>query len=339
MAHTKLDSQHLLACQALFDQLWTEESSKSPVEVVATAATTAAASQVMQCPVCHEDSVKRDCNLIVCVNCGIEIDDQVCSEISDRPEWKFDEEKNNDRCGPPTNELLYESSYSTSIAPSHFASSHQRKMLNKLQLWQAMPSKERTLRDDFNEITIACGDNEPKCVVQYAKVLFKMVEEARRMDSEGHRKEIRVALLASAVFYACKIHGRVRSYKEISNWFNIQESSFTQGLKIFFRLMCNKISMTELVTNHRDYVDKFCNNLGLSKEVREMSHDIANKSVTLGILRGNTPATIAASSIFFVINMYGLNISKKLVSKQTGISEVTIGKTYQKLNSYLEHLL
>jgi transcription initiation factor TFIIB len=94
-----------------------------------------------------------------------------------------------------------------------------------------------------------------------------------------------------------------------------------------------------LITTHKSYVDKFCNNLGLSDEVRESAQEIANKAVTLGILVDNTPPTIAASSIFFVISMYGLNISKALVARRSNVSEVTISKTYQKMNCYLEYLL
>lgn len=287
------------------------------------------------CPICQGSQLKKDGIFLICVDCGAQVDE----DISDQAEWHFDEDRSVDRCGLPNNMLLYESSLSTNIAACGYNSTHQRKMLNKLQLWQLMPSKERTLKDDINHINAACGDKVPKCVLQYAHVLFKMAEDARREEEEGHRRDIRVGLLAAAVFYAAKIHDYPKTYKEIANWFNVQESYVTNGIKIFFRLMCNKIGMTNLITTHKSYVDKFCNNIGLSPEVRSMSHEIANKAVTLGIFRDNTPTTIAATAIYFVINMYGLNISKALVARRSGVSEVTIGKTYQKLNNYLEHLL
>jgi len=325
-----INNKLLSDCQSFYDELWNENNEEKDGNRDKISNETNDGC----CPMCQLPFTK-DKNSIVCLSCGIEIDD--C--ISDRAEWRGDDDKMNDRCGMTNNMLLFESSYSTNIAACGYNSSQQRRLLNKLQLWQQMPSKERTLRDDFNQINIACGDKIPKCVVQYAQVLFKMAEDIRHEEDEGHRSDIRVALLASAVFYAAKIHDYVKSYKEIASWFNIDESYMTIGIKIFFRLMCNKIGMTNLITDHRNYVDKFCNNLGLSSEVRDMAHDIANKAVTLGILRDNTPATIAASSIFFVINMYGLNISKALVSRRASVSEVTISKTYQKLNKYLEHLL
>lgn len=289
------------------------------------------------CPECSGNEIIRDNGYVICANCGLELDSS--ATLSTQPEWKYDDDKTNDRCGMTNNMLLYESSLSTNIVACGFNSSRQRRLLNKLQLWQLMPSKERTLRDDFNQISSACANHVPKCVVEYAQVLFKMAEDARKEEDEGHRADTRVGLLAAAVFYAAKMHEYAKSYKEIANWFEIDESYVTIGIKIFFRLMCNKIGMTNLITTHKSYVDKFCNNLGLSDEVRESAQEIANKAVTLGILVDNTPPTIAASSIFFVISMYGLNISKALVARRSNVSEVTISKTYQKMNCYLEYLL
>jgi transcription initiation factor TFIIB len=289
------------------------------------------------CPECSSYETILDNGYVICVNCGLELDNS--STLSTQPEWKFDDDKTNDRCGMTNNMLLYESSLSTNIVACGYNSSKQRKLLNKLQLWQQMPSKERTLRDDFNQISNACGSHVQKCVVEYAQVLFKMGEDARKEEDEGHRSNTRVGLLAAAVFYAAKMHECAKSHKEIATWFGVDESYVTTGIKIFFRLMCNKIGMTNLITTHKSYVDKFCNNLGLSDEVRESAQEIANKAVTLGILVDNTPPTIAASSIFFVISMYGLNISKALVARRSNVSEVTISKTYQKMNCYLEYLL
>ena len=256
------------------------------------------------CPICGKDSnIIKDNGYSICESCGLILDD---NSITDRPEWNDD--SNNDRCGLANNMLLFESSLSTNIATPAYNSSRQRRLLNKLQLWQLMPSKERVLKDDFNTINSACGTHLPKCVSDYAQVLYKMAEDSRREEDETHRADVRVGLLAAAVFYAAKIHEYPKTYKEIAGWFEIDESYVTIGIKIFFRLMCNKIGMTNLITTHKSYVDKYCNNLGLSKEVREVAHDIANKAVTLGILIDNTPSTIAASAIYFVINMYAINI-------------------------------
>jgi transcription initiation factor TFIIB len=291
------------------------------------------------CLVCSSNNVRLDRGSRICIDCGAETEDEGANLV-EVAEWHYDNEKVNDRCGMVNNMMLYESGLSTNIAPCKFNSTHGRRLLNKLQLWQLMPSRERSLKDDFNYISATCGDRVSKCVIQYAQVLFKMAEDARKSEAEeGHRGDIRTGLLAAAVFYAAKIHGYSKTHKEIANWFEIDESYVSTGVKIFFHLMCNKIGMTNLITDHKSYVDKFCNNLGLSDEVRAMIQDIANKAVTLGILRDNTPSTIAATSVFFVINMYGLNISKALVSRRCNVSEVTITKTYQKLNSYLEHLL
>lgn len=291
------------------------------------------------CPVCQEDSVKIDGSTVVCISCGVEIDDI----ISDRAEWHNFEDSNGpgkaERCTQFKNSLYVEGSLSTGIAAPGFNSSRGRKLLCKLQSWQMMPSKERTLKDDCDMISYVCAERLPTCVVRTAHTLLKMVEEECRSRGESHRGDIRAGLIASVVLNSSKINKYHVSHKELADWFEIEETYVTQGNKIFFRLMCHKIQLLDARTTHSDHINKFCTDLGLSQEVRGMAHEITNKVVDLGILRENTPGSIAAACIFFVVNIYGLSISRKLVSKQCKVSEATISKAYNKLTNYLEHLL
>ena len=57
-----------------------------------------------------------------------------------------------------------------------------------------------------------------------------------------------------------------------------------------------------------------------------------------GIVRQNTPPSIAVSCIQMFINAIGLNISKKLLSTTSNVSEVTISKTYNKIYPYRKFL-
>jgi transcription initiation factor TFIIIB Brf1 subunit/transcription initiation factor TFIIB len=60
---------------------------------------------------------------------------------------------------------------------------------------------------------------------------------------------------------------------------------------------------------------------------------VANKVEKLSIITDNIPHAIAAGIIYFIGELYNMNISKQDVKNITNVSEVTINKCYKKLDS------
>jgi len=297
--------------------------------------------EFIYCPVCNEDSLTNDAGITVCVNCGTEIG----CEINPEAEWRYyganDNKSDPNRCGMANNLLLYESSFSTGIATNSY-SSYFYKTLNKLQTWQMMSAQERSLKTVFDRIQQhATLKGIPTTIIQDAQVFFKTVtkEQVKNGKNKLCRGSNRDGLIAACLFYSCNQNKVNRSKKEIAQIFEIDESDVTKGCKLFFQLMNEKVCLTGNTMTHSDFIDRFCSNLGLSPEKTKIVHEIANKSCDLGIVQNNTPPTIAAGAIFFASTIYSLNLSKKLISQQCQISEVTINKTYNKLINYLDELL
>ena len=70
-----------------------------------------------------------------------------------------------------------------------------------------------------------------------------------------------------------------------------------------------------------------------------MTKTIASCAEEIGIVAENTPPSIAAGSIYLLSEHYKLNLTKKSIAKDCGISEVTISKTYKKMFPFKEHLI
>ena len=70
-----------------------------------------------------------------------------------------------------------------------------------------------------------------------------------------------------------------------------------------------------------------------------MAKEIASKAEELGIVSENTPPSIAAGSIYLLSEVENLNLNKKTIAKDCGISEVTISKTYKKLCPFKNNLV
>ena len=88
-----------------------------------------------------------------------------------------------------------------------------------------------------------------------------------------------------------------------------------------------------------DYIDRFCSNLNINKENKELCKKITNKAIKMNVVNDNTPASIAAGGIFIVAMIKNLNISKNDVANACKISEVTISKCFKKLYDYRSHIL
>ena len=95
-----------------------------------------------KCEYCEEsDFLINDGEMIVCTNCG-SINNRI---IDYNPEWRFygsdDNKRNSDpnRCGMPSNQIIGESSLSTSIKGYGF------EMYRKLNVWNGLTYKEKSM--------------------------------------------------------------------------------------------------------------------------------------------------------------------------------------------------
>src|SRR5579871_2578935 len=99
MSSVCIDSNTTLEYKSLYDQLAYLDGVAEPNQ------------KHENCPICQGNRFQKDAGLIICIDCGMQLEDFIC----DQPEWRYDEDKSIDRCGLTNNMLLYESSLSTNI--------------------------------------------------------------------------------------------------------------------------------------------------------------------------------------------------------------------------------
>jgi transcription initiation factor TFIIIB Brf1 subunit/transcription initiation factor TFIIB len=59
---------------------------------------------------------------------------------------------------------------------------------------------------------------------------------------------------------------------------------------------------------------------------------IASKIEELRLIQDNAPHSIAAGIVYFVCQLFDINISKTDIKNACGVSEVTINKCYKKMD-------
>jgi transcription initiation factor TFIIIB Brf1 subunit/transcription initiation factor TFIIB len=298
------------------------------------------------CPRCHtSEFIVEDYSkgYSVCSSCGL-----VLTNIIDKaPEWKNGSDNNSDRCGHTINHFLPQSSLGTTIE------GFGRSKVKTLNSWNSMPYKEISLNKVLKEIQFRCTKHSIlKCIQDDAKILYKYISECRHLSgiNKGNivitRGNNRKSIIAACVFFACKRKEDTRSPKEIAYIFDLKDTEITTGCKNFLllaknrRLMGNKNITIDLKSSEPvHFIPRFCRELHIDKKYIPTIIQISSNIQKLGIASIHTPLSVATGSILIVSDIYSLKISKKKISQQFGISEVTIGKTYKGLTPYKSILI
>lgn len=295
------------------------------------------------CPKCNKTNcIVEDMvySILVCTNCG-----QVTGNLVDQnPEWRQfeDDNKNESRCSMPVNKLLPQSSLGTSIAGNF------KSRLKTLHTWSQMPYKERSLNTVFKIIQSKCQKgNIVKCIEDDAKIMYKSISECKHVKGKNKGKFIiirgtnRQSLIAACVFFACRRNGKTRSPKEIADLFDLKYTEITKGCKNFLRLMkIRKLGINIGTSQPEHFVTRFCNELKIKKQYIDQAVQISKNIRKLNIASVHTPFSTATSSILLMAELNDLrSISKKKLSNKFKVSEVTITKTYRKIEQYKRALI
>ena len=291
------------------------------------------------CVICKSSEIIINNGQLICKECG-----NINYEIIDtNPEWRYygsDDSKFSDptRVGLPTNDLLPQSSLGSTIS-FRYGESYEMKKIRNYHLWNAMPYKERSLYNVFDNIQIrAINNGIPLCIIEEAKILYKQISDVRI-----HRGSNRNGIIASCIYKACRLQGCPRSAKEIAEMFQLNISHMTKGCKKFDEIInmnvCKNSNMSNNVTKSSDFVQRFCSKLNIGNNVCQICSYVCEKAEQFNLVSKCIPPSIAAGSIFLVCSLLKINITKKEISKTCQISEVTISKCYKNLYNYHQHIL
>ena len=291
------------------------------------------------CGNCKSDNLINDSGQIICKNCG-----NINYDIIDtNPEWRYygsEDSKYSDptRVGLPTNNLLPQSSLGSTIS-FRYGESYEMKKIRNYHLWNAMPYKERSLYNVFDNIQVrAINNGIPLCIIEEAKNLYKQISDVRI-----HRGSNRKGIIASCIYKACRLQDSPRSAKEIADMFKLNISHMTKGCKKFDEIInmniCDNNIMNNNITKSSDFVQRFCSKLNIGTNICKLCSHVCDKSEEYNLVSKCIPPSIAAGSIFLICSLLKINITKKEISQTCQISEVTISKCYKKLYSYHEHII
>jgi transcription initiation factor TFIIB len=199
---------------------------------------------------------------------------------------------------------------------------------------------DRVILQAFDDIQTMCDTiHLPKSITDTAKHLYRRTESDRIFAEKGVD-----AVIAAAIYCACKFHGLPRTLLEICQLSDVnrhvlgrctQEMQRAYGLNLNHEIEAG----VSVSVNAVDLVGRFCNHLGLSLQIAQFTAEVASIVRAQDMLAGKSPITVAAACIYMTSRLMGKAQSVQDVSRITGASQNTIMKAYRDLLNLRSEIL
>uniref|UniRef100_A0A0N4ZY91 Transcription initiation factor IIB n=1 Tax=Parastrongyloides trichosuri TaxID=131310 RepID=A0A0N4ZY91_PARTI len=263
---------------------------------------------------------------VICPKCGTVVGDR-CVDVG--TEWRsFSNEKSgNDpsRVGAAENPLLGGSDLSTTMAFSYNSSSYDDGLAAAQR--RTASSGDKQMQQALKTIGNMCDKMHlEKRIKDRAAKNFKDVLDAKIL--KGKNPE---AQAAACVYIACREYDCPRTFKEVCAACTASKKDigkcFRNIMKVKDRPMIGSVRSSE-------YLDRYCNQLGLKGDVVKAARHIIKKADDLDLVAGRSPVSIAAAAIYMASIASSLpnqGRSATQISEVSGAADVTIRSTYKLL--------
>jgi len=288
-----------------------------------------------KCPRCGKGVLVTDSNTgeKFCAKCGFVLTEKV-SESG--PEWRSFSKEEHDgrsRAGVPTSLAMHDMGLATIIGPTNRdatgkpLSASMKSTIERLRTWdsrsQVHEPVDRNFRQAFSELDrlkdkLAVGDAVvEKAAFIYRKALEKGLVRGRSIS----------ALIASALYAACRDTETPRTLKDVGNASNIKRKDIARC----YRLLLRELSLKMPVVNPVNCVSRIASIAGLSEKTKREATKILRTAEELKISAGKDPMGLAAAALYVACVTNGESKTQRDVAEAAGVTEVTIRNRYKGL--------
>ncbi len=288
-----------------------------------------------KCPRCGKGVLVTDGNTgeKFCAKCGFVLTEKV-SESG--PEWRSfskEEHEGRSRAGVPTSLAMHDMGLATIIGPTNRdatgkpLSASMKSTIERLRTWdsrsQVHEPVDRNFRQAFSELDrlkdkLAVGDAViEKAAFIYRKALEKGLVRGRSIS----------ALIASALYAACRDTETPRTLKDVGNASNIKRKDIARC----YRLLLRELSLKMPVVNPVNCVSRIASIAGLSEKTKREATKILRTAEELKISAGKDPMGLAAAALYVACVTNGESKTQRDVAEAAGVTEVTIRNRYKGL--------
>ncbi len=155
----------------------------------------------------------------------------------------------------------------------------------------------------------------PDAIVEKAAYIYRKALEKKLVRGRSIP-----ALIAAALYAACRESGTPRTLNDISSAINITRKS----LALCYRLIVKELDLQMPVVDSISCIAKIASNADLSEKTKRHAMKILKKAEEEDLVAGKDPMGMAASALYLASLETGENVTQKTVALAGGVTEVTI---------------
>ena len=269
----------------------------------------------------------------LCGGCGEVISDYMPDIAHDGRTFTGDAEQV--RTGPATSLVMHDRGLSTVIGNDRDSTGRSlttgsKSQFNRLRTWDRRSKSHSAASMSrafviMNSITAKLSI--PYSVVERAAYIY------RKALAAGLTKGRTVASLAAVSLYvACRETGTPRTLDDLASTANVEKRVLYRDM----RKLVAKLDLNPGQYQISSFLVKISNNLCLSETVKRDALKILKRSEEMLITAGKNPVAMASAAIYIACTNHGTQISQRMLSRQAGVSDVTVRNSVATIRNALE---
>jgi len=293
----------------------------------------------MICSVCKDGRPIADVESgeLVCSHCGLVFSDKA---TDNRPEWRNfgSENKDRTRTGSPMSLAQHDMGLNTIIGNNNKDSHGQNidalmhSTMKRLRTYdsrsQSYTSTDRNLKRAFGELgrqrdKLGLSDAMiDKTAYIYRKALGKGLVKGRSTS----------AILAAAIYIACREMGAARSLKDISEITNVRRKVISRS----YMLLIQQLEIVMPIIDPIKCIAKIANKANLSEKSKRLAIDVMKDLLnSTQVPAGKRPMSLAATILYLTcLRKDGdAAVTQRDIAEAAGVTEVTIRNRIKDLKS------
>ena len=291
------------------------------------------------CPRCGQGILVADneSGEVYCSRCGFVLTERLQES---GPEWRSfaqDEHGDRARAGAPTSLTMHDMGLATIINPVNRDASGKpltasmKGTIERLRTWdsrsQVHESVDRNFRQAFNELNrlkdkLAISNAViEKAAYIYRKALEKGLVRGRSIS----------ALMASALYVACRDTETPRNLKDVEEAANIKRKDIARC----YRLLIKELELKMPVINSIQCVSRIASQLGIAEKTKRHAVKVLKQAQVKEISAGKDPMGLAAAALYLACVKNNEDKTQRDIAQAANVTEVTIRNRYKGLKDLL----
>jgi len=292
------------------------------------------------CPRCGKGQLVTDneSGELFCSACGIVISEKL-QEAG--PEWRsFTQDEHGDRAraGAPTSLTMHDMGLATVINPLNKDASGRpltaamKTTVERLRTWdsrsQVHEPVDRNFRQAFSELNrlkdkMAISD----AVIEKAAYLYR-----KALDKGLVRGRSISALMASALYAACRDTATPRNLKDVEEAANIKRKDIARC----YRLLVKELELKMPVTDSIQCVARIASKIRITEKTKRYAISVLKDAKKHEVSAGKDPMGLAAAALYLACVKNDDDKTQRDIAEAANVTEVTIRNRYKGLKESLD---